>query len=167
MNQERETEIKNKVSGLLQEASCQNVFPVPVGKIITHLGYKLFKFSPSEKTKDISGAVYHNKKAIYINDNDAICRQFFTIAHEIGHIFLYDENENVVDYRSDLNIGSSEKELESNFFAANLLMPEDAFRTKWEEYKDYSHYAKTTLISNYFGVSDLAARVRANCLDLH
>lgn len=166
MNQEKETKIKDKVSILVKEIGCQDEFPVPVEKIIIHLGYKLFEFPPSEKTNDISGAVYHNKKAICVNKKDSIRRQFFTIAHEIGHIVLHGEDENFVDYRRDLNVGSSEKELESNFFAANLLMPEDVFRKKWDEYKRYDDLIKTKLIGSYFGVSDLSASIRANYLDL-
>jgi len=166
MNQEKEIEIKNEVSTLIKKVACQNDFPVPVAKIVIYLGYKLLKFSPSEKTNDISGAIYHEKKSIYINNNDSICRQFFTIAHEIGHIILHGKDKDVVDYRRDLNMGSSEKETETNFFAANLLMPEGAFRQQWEKYKQYNDLIKTKLISSYFGVSDLSANIRANHLDL-
>jgi len=167
MEQNRELEIKNKANALIKEMACQNAFPAPVEKIVKHLGYKIFKFSPGEQTSDISGAVDHHKKAIYINNKNNIRRQFFTIAHEIGHIILHGKDENFVDYRRDINMGSTdEKELETNYFAANLLMPENAFCEKWEEYEEFDNNTKITLLSYYFGASDLATRVRANHLDL-
>jgi Zn-dependent peptidase ImmA (M78 family) len=165
MDQNKETEIKNKIYQLIKNVKCENIFPVPVEKIVKYLQYKLFKFVPNEKTKDISGAVSHKQKAIYINNSDNIRRQFFTIAHEIGHIVLHGRNENFIDYRRDLDIGSNAKEFETNEFAAQLLMPAKIFQEKWLECEQ-DDSTKITYLSNYFGVSDLATRVRAHRLDL-
>ena len=56
---------------------------------------------------------HNNRYFIFYNDNIKIGSQRFTIAHEIGHIVL----EHFAD--SDAEI----REVEANWFAANLLMP--------------------------------------------
>lgn len=73
---------------------------------------------------------------IIVNNNHAITRQRFTIAHEIGH-FIYHRGkigDGVVDnalYRQTTYNGitnnniNSKDEQQANNFAANLLMPED------------------------------------------
>ena len=96
-------------------------------------------------------------KRIYVNNNDPSTRQRFTIAHEIGHIFIEGEQEHV-DYRTDSN---SEKELMMNAFAAELLMPVDVFKEKW-----YGFNKNIITIADYFYVSLSAVRIRARNLGL-
>ncbi len=70
-----------------------------------------------------------NKKTIYIREDvyyracDGNARDLFTIAHELGHLFLH-SNQNVELARAEMNIKAYENpEWQANTFAAELLMP--------------------------------------------
>lgn len=91
-------------------------------------------------------------------------RDRFTIAHELGHLFLhyfgfgYHENEvTMVAQR----YGSGQIETEANWFAAAFLMPAQLFRETWRRHNGNSH-----LVAEYFRVSEAAASVRASALRL-
>lgn len=56
---------------------------------------------------------YHGRYMIFYNDAIKLGSQRFTIAHEIGHIVL----EHFISSDAEL------REIESNYFAANILMP--------------------------------------------
>lgn len=71
---------------------------------------------------------------IYLDINKGRKRQRFSIAHELGHLFLHLDYLNR-DYWEKLKtaesrvfrFGHDAEELEANEFAAELLMPEDEF----------------------------------------
>jgi Zn-dependent peptidase ImmA (M78 family) len=83
---------------------------------------------------ETSGLLVRKKGATIIGVNSAHLetRQRFTIAHEFGHFLLHEGLEAHVD--RDFRVAFRDKtssdassviEIEANFFAANLLMPED------------------------------------------
>lgn len=140
-----------KMAGVVGE------FPVPIEKIADYLGFSCYLFKPDERTANISGAVNHLKKKIYVNENESAQRQAFTVAHEIGHIVLHGDQD-YIDYRDGSN---NEKERQADDYAANLLMPADVFIYKWKEFdKNFNK------LSNFFGVSKPALGVRAANLGL-
>lgn len=97
---------------------------------------------------------------ITIPHNTSPLRDVFTLAHELGHYFLHTDFEkpgSVVFNRS----GSTRDEIEANWFAADLLMPEEAFRIAAHEF-DNNHHK----LAARFGVSGAAARVRMSVLGL-
>lgn len=96
---------------------------------------------------------------IFLPHQSSELRDYFTIAHELGHYFLHweDDGEETVFSRGE----SNETEWQANWFAAELLMPEDEFREAAEEY-DYD----VSELSNHFGVSRAAASVRLEVLGL-
>lgn len=80
---------------------------------------------------DISGVFFKKDGKLFIgvNESDSEYRQRFTIAHEIGHCILhptellhYDRQE-IVHFRAK-NLATP-AEVEANYFAAELLMPEE------------------------------------------
>lgn len=144
-------DIQDLATKLLNDCDLQNQFPVLLEKVAECLEYVIKKFTPTEKTKSISGALLRDKKLIFINETDSLYRQRFTIAHEIGHHVLYDGDH--VDYRTESNW--SEEERNSDEFAACLLMPKEKFL---QQYKNYD--GNTFLLSRYFGVSEPAVGVR-------
>lgn len=86
-------------------------------------------------------------------------RRRFTIAHELGHLFLhmgYLTNANLWK-RQDENVyhrlGSSEKEYQANEFAAAFLMPKDAYLRVMNENIIESNRVDTSKIAEYFNVS--------------
>lgn len=86
-----------------------------------------------------SGVLVESQKkwSIFINIQDSLTRQRFTIAHELGH-FLLHKNKQFVDnfsagetfYRDGED---TKEEREANYFAACLLMPAEEVISVWPE----------------------------------
>lgn len=92
--------------------------------------------------------------AAFINEKNLPTRQKFTIAHEIGHIYLGHHKAlraQALSYTSPEN-AKKQWETEANIFARNILIPVDA-ATRW---KKYSNFEKATI----FGVSEESVRLR-------
>ena len=66
---------------------------------------------------------FNGKYIIFYNDIEPICRINFSIAHEFGHFLLGHLLNLSKNNRYDF------QEVETNFFAAQLLMPEQIIRT--------------------------------------
>lgn len=119
-------------------------------------------------------------KFIGVNKDHSPVRQRFTVAHEIGHLFLhsqdrvnYDQGSSVVMLRDGHSSeGTDMKEIEANRFAAELLMPEDEVRNDislqggfdlMEEDKDKSTKFVEKLAKKY-NVSTQAMSIRLTTL---
>jgi len=96
-------------------------------------------------------------------------RRRFTIAHELGHLFLhmgYLTNAELWE-RQDENIyhrlGSSEKEYQANEFAAAFLMPQKEYIKIMNE-NIIGNKVNTSKIAEYFNVSVEAASNRGKFL---
>lgn len=92
-------------------------------------------------------------------------RDRFTIAHELGHYFLHYRapDTHLVGERSATftRLGRNTAETQANVFASNLLMPEEHFRTAFEQLgRDMA------MVARRFEVSVPAAKVRAEYLGL-
>jgi Zn-dependent peptidase ImmA (M78 family) len=89
-------------------------------------------------------------------------RQRYTIAHELGHYFLHRhlqvEFQDRIFFRGAEN---SKEEVQANSFASEILMPEVDFRRMVREGKN-----KVNELSQEFGVSTLALRIRAKNLGM-
>ena len=86
---------------------------------------------------------------ILYDEDDSIHRQRWGIAHELGHIYLEHDND------------ESKQEVEANFFAAQLLMPEIIIRYANKLQGHFSIYD----VSKYFDVSEDAAQRRIKTLN--
>jgi Zn-dependent peptidase ImmA (M78 family) len=96
-------------------------------------------------------------------------RILFSIAHELGHLFLHLLKEDGQLRQSAImerNMQSSESELAANEFAAAFLMPEADFIIQCEECKNENDMVNVTKVANYFNVSAQAATVRGSVLGL-
>lgn len=123
------------------------------------------KYEDDSKWFDINGGgmVVHGKDkepkfTIYLPKYTSTNRDNFTIAHEIGHYILHSQfGEFAFEIkRSGENIRT---EWEANWFAAELLMPEDKIR---EDYKTLSIYE----LNLKYKVSISAIKVRLKSLNL-
>ncbi|HLP45187.1 MAG TPA: ImmA/IrrE family metallo-endopeptidase, partial [Candidatus Kapabacteria bacterium] len=80
---------------------------------------------------------------ITLNANNPNTRSNFTIAHELGHLFLHmgylvdsERWKNINKYTDSVyyRFGNDEEELEANEFAAAFLMPEKTYRETVKKY---------------------------------
>ncbi|WP_324728744.1 ImmA/IrrE family metallo-endopeptidase [Lysinibacillus fusiformis] len=103
-----------------------------------------------------------------------VLRDRFTIAHELGHLFLHMgylvDNEKWIEtpeYQDSAyyRFGHSQEEYEANEFAASFLMPQKEFIMISKKYLEHDKY-NLTEIANHFGVSEEAARTRGRFLGL-
>ena len=103
---------------------------VPVEDIIRSRGIAIQR---ATNLGDVSGLVFRKGKEIIIgvNTKQIATRQRFTLAHELAHALLHHgeeirfDKEFQVNLRSETSgLGIDVKEIEANFFAACLLMPQ-------------------------------------------
>jgi Zn-dependent peptidase ImmA (M78 family) len=129
-------DVEGRVKELLEEAGIRSA-PVDPVALADRLGVEV---RPEIASDDISGGLYRvgGTAVIGVNARHHPNRQRFTIAHELGHLLLHEQDEFVdhgyvmegTDLRAPRfmrNQISGEaidvREMEANAFAANLLMP--------------------------------------------
>ena len=152
-------------------------FPVQVGKLAEELG--LTVVSTHDLPHGMSGSIAKegDQYFIYVNANQPLRRQRFTIAHEIGHFLKHksylDQTDEILNptkkailNRTNHGAGSAnsdqerQREYAADKFAGDLLMPEVTFRDVWPKAQCLKD------VADYFGVSEMAANVRAALLGL-
>ncbi|HKU18830.1 MAG TPA: ImmA/IrrE family metallo-endopeptidase [Candidatus Saccharimonadales bacterium] len=151
-------------------------FPVQVGKLAEELG--LTVVSTTDLPQGMSGSISKEGEhyVVYVNAKQPLRRQRFTIAHEIGH-FL--EDRDYLDQADEIlnptkkailnrssraaasdDLAERRREYVADQFAGDLLMPEAPFKEVWSKAQCLKD------VADYFGVSEMAANVRAALLDL-
>lgn len=106
-------------------------------------GIILYQIDADEKFDGVSFVSNAGMPIIIVNKNFSNDRKRFTIAHELGHILMH--NENLFPVSSYRN-----KEMEANIFAAQFLMPEAAIknslrRLKMSDLGDLKSYWLTSM----------------------
>lgn len=69
-----------------------------------------------------------SEKIIFSNSSQILSRELFTVAHEMGHHKLHLSEQGTTLIKDDDFNGAENIEIESNHFAACLLMPEEKVR---------------------------------------
>lgn len=123
----------NEIAQRLLTAAAITEPPVPVERIVREAG-AIVSYQPFD-ADDISGLLYRatdSAPVIGVNSNNAKVRQRFTIAHELGHLQLHQQQELILERHVQVNFrdatsstASNQEEIEANQFAAELLMPGD------------------------------------------
>ena len=87
--------------------------------------------------------------AIVVNSHDSISteRKIFTIAHELGHIFMHPSSFNDEDEEIEAQEG------EANLFASHFIMPQKAFNKRLNEVKGLNFVDAILHIKRIFRVS--------------
>ncbi|MGP1434026.1 MAG: ImmA/IrrE family metallo-endopeptidase [Catonella sp.] len=148
-------EIKSPITNIVEEVEKLG------GKIKVDSSLGIFSDGRIEKE--------NNSFSISIPINQTSERKNFTIAHELGHLFLhmgYKINDDLWE-KSDNKVfnrkGNSEIEIQANEFAAAFLMPKE----KYKEIMDENTVGNTVYIAKvakYFNVSIDAASYRGKWL---
>src|SRR5579872_3530226 len=155
IGQQRIDEIENKarkvIGDYLGDPSSVSI-PVDLATILEKLKLQLYEVEFDNPT--IVGAYSKSANAIYVSNSDKKTRQFFSVAHELGHYFLNPRKTTDIFYRNQLNQFDNHyptDEQEANWFAASLLMPEELVKKVWQEEKSEA------IVAAKFGVSASAA----------
>lgn len=165
----RRKHIRNLVEQLLETHGTE-VAPVPIEAIAPSLGIRV-QYEPAED--ELSGFLLRDlsrqKAIIGVNDRHSKNRQRFTIAHELGHYLLHEQEKLHVDRRFQIQLrdgnsskGESEEEKEANLFAAELLMPVSFIRQDLAEVEglDLEDDATVSGLAEKYGVSTQAMTFR-------
>ena len=126
---------------------------------------------------EISGLLVREgmRAIIGVNATQALTRQRFTVAHELGHYLLhphgrdlYVDKDFVVHFRdSNSSKGFDSQEVEANHFAAELLMPNDRVVREFVENQfDIDDEAALRRLAAAFDVSPIAMAIRLTTLGL-
>lgn len=111
-----------------------NAPPIPVLEIAESNGVDVVFANFGASNQKVAGFCDFKAAKLYVNKEDRQERQFFTIAHELGHwllhrgIFLAHPDRYPVLPRFQNVDSHSPMEQEANHFAANLLVPERLLR---------------------------------------
>lgn len=142
----RKKQIRQLVDGLHDRLKDAGEFqaPIPVEKLAKTLNVQVIYVDTEDD--DLSGFFYRDplsgKSVIGVNNDHYKTRQRFTIAHEIGHLMLHSFEDLHYDRKGSGGIfrrsaesatGENRDEIEANYFAAELLMPEELIHDKLED----------------------------------
>ena len=156
MNDVDHFSIQNKALDILERFNIDEPV-VDVVKIAEESGIKVKEIQMPEKYSDVAGFYNEVEKVIYVELNDKPSRKLFTIAHELGHVFLGHKNYDLLFRIPKENASYSKEEQEANSFAASLLMPDFMVKEYLKKYDltkgDYVEMSKM------FGVPIVTARV--------
>ena len=144
--------------------SHQQTPPVLVGEVAKELGLivKSVTLSASISGKIETDEGQENSFIIRINRHEPKYRQRFTVAHEIAHYLLHQDeikSDGIVDtvlYRSSL---SNRLEAEANRLAADIIMPWHLLREAIQG-KDLDDEETIVDIAQEFNVSKVALAIR-------
>lgn len=169
MNPKRRGGISRRAQTLLRDSDVLAP-PVPVERIAKTLGATL-RFSPLDD--ELSGMIYVNdgEPIIGVNALHHPNRQRFTIAHECGHLVLHrpqitkevhiDKAFPMLMRDSVSAAGVDDMEIEANFFAAELLMPQAMLAEALaNEPFDIDDDSAVSALAKSFRVSPSAMRFR-------
>ena len=154
-----------KAEEVLKINNCDKP-PIDPSDIARKIGIKVMDCS--FENPNISGYYDFDEKTIYVNRNEFVKRQQFTIAHELGHAILHEDWVNSSEYTClyrDQFIKATDdiKELEANEFAGHLLVPSFLLNKYYEELKTSEEYLIEDIlqkISDVFFVSIPVIKIR-------
>lgn len=140
-----------------------------IDEVVKNIGGKVEILANSDEAYD--GRIKKSSDCnfiIEVSENQSDVRKNFTVAHELGHLFLhmgYNSNEELWDkqekeYKRE---GYSEEEYEANEFAACLLMPSEDYRRTLYDISE-GNKVDVSKIAKHFNVSLPAAINRGRFL---
>ena len=132
--------------------------------VINNIGAEINFVNPLSDDNSFNGSMLVNKidKTINISLSNLTgeLRNNFTIAHELGHLYLHAKNieQDIIEFN---RYGSGRLEWEANWFAAAFLMPREKFIEKCDEFNSDNFE-----LSLYFNVSESAIKIRKKDLGI-
>ena len=164
--------IRRKINELAYDIVKLYDIKVPVDnmrQVVNIIGGKVYEDESLGSYSD--GSVKKNGASFIINipPNQPSTRENFTIAHELGHLFLHmgylidPERWNEIDRIEYNRRGNSATENQANEFAAAFLMPQEEYIRVMNQNIE-GNLVNVGNIANYFHVSVDAASYRGKWL---
>ena len=142
-------DIENKALRVLEDYKIEKPV-VDVAKIAKALGIEIKEINMPKGYEEVAGFYDKQNKIIYVEKNDPPQRKLFSIAHELGHVFLGHQHATVLYRITREDQKYPKEESEANSFAAHLLMPDHMIHYYMDRYAlTKSDYQK---LANIFGV---------------
>ena len=142
--------------------------PVDLAQFVKTLGGEICYSDHFDNLEGTLEKIEDGSFKITIQTNHSPERQRFTIAHELGHLFLHTEypekdwnNECIVFHR----LGANETEYQANEFAACLLMPKSDF-IRFIRDNSQDNKIDISIVANHFEVSESAVLNRGRWLGI-
>lgn len=168
MNLEQKMLINDLTEDILNKYNIK--IPIEdINEVVEKLGGKV-ETDVSLFDKDGSVQKLGEGFVIFVSPHQSKQRMNFTIAHELGHLFLHmgyktnfyrwQQQDNTTYYRS----GDSQSEYQANEFAAAFLMPRKQYKDIMDKNTNDNNIVNTLEIAEYFGVSISAASNRGKFL---
>lgn len=153
-------DIERRAKELLQE---HNLYTVPVDPIKLAEILNVEVYQTNFKNENLSGVISKDEEKVVIltASNEHYNRTRFTVAHELGHLVLHmDKNQVIEEYHRGNE--RSKQEIEANAFAAALLMPIDLIKLYFNELDktNLSDRSKVSILSQIFKVSESSMKYR-------
>jgi Zn-dependent peptidase ImmA (M78 family) len=125
MNSKRILEIERLAESVRDECKIPDYGFKDIFEAAEKLEYRLIRYPIGEDSIMGFALIRDSDRIIFSNSSIILSREIFTVAHEIGHQKLHlNENDKTIIKDDDLN-DRDEFEVEANYFAACLLIPED------------------------------------------
>lgn len=127
MNDGRKRDIRLKAQAFRDRCMVSGYGIVDLFRECERAGYRLIRY-PLGEQGDLGFAVRREEDIIiFTNSSSRLAREWFTLAHEIGHAVLHlAEGCSFVETDATLTgTVSDEREQEANYFAACLLLPKN------------------------------------------
>lgn len=103
--------------------------PIDLKKIFDALGYQQVELDDPDDVDGMIMKISGKPSIVVINTKKPMARQRFTLAHELGHLFLNHDKRDIYDAETardqsdDFGIQKPAKETEADIFASELLIP--------------------------------------------
>lgn len=146
--------------------------PVDVEEAVRRLGGTLIELVSVEEAMEAKVVRRGERFEIAIHSRKPKTRKRFSIAHELGHLFLHmgylvnpERWSSSGEYRDSVyyRFGHSIEEEEANEFAAAFLMPEKDFRDASERFVQ-NGFCSLEQVAKHFHTSKEATMIRGSAL---
>ena len=166
------TEVRTLINNVTQDIIDLYHIQIPIQDIhdvVIALGGHVEESADDNMLSDSGIKKQDNGFIIYVSPSQSPVRRKYTIASELGHLFLHmgykinpklwDMQENATYYKAD----SSLQNYQAYVFAEALFMPQKVYKEVMDQYT-LGDKVETAKIASYFGVSISEASQRGKFL---